>query len=64
MDPRCTICGGGGWMCEEHPDKPFQHWLDASACPGLGVPCRCNPSERMPPGFKPHCGIDGKEEPQ
>jgi hypothetical protein len=36
----CPICDGSGWVCEDHPDKPWQH----DACGGAGSPCICNPN--------------------
>lgn len=53
--PECTICGGSNWVCEEHPDKPWDG--DRRCCGAPGVPCQCNPSDRNNPprelkGFK------------
>lgn len=41
----CPICGGDGWVCENHPDKPWEG-ADVPArfrcsCGGAGMPCRC-----------------------
>lgn len=37
--PTCSLCGGLGWVCETHNDKPFEH----DDCGGDGYPCpRCN----------------------
>jgi hypothetical protein len=47
----CKICVGERWVCETHRDKRFSH----DGCPGPGIPCECNPDERMPPGFLAHC---------
>lgn len=40
----CTICDGQGWVCENHPDKP---WGDGLSCPcgGAGAPCVCHPAQ-------------------
>jgi hypothetical protein len=38
----CPLCSGSaepGWVCEEHPGKPWQH----SGCGAAGAPCACNP---------------------
>ena len=36
----CLICGGWGWVCENHPGKVW----DLSGCEcGAGMPCRCTP---------------------
>lgn len=32
----CEICGGGGWVCEAHPDQPSGH----GDC-GIGMLCVC-----------------------
>lgn len=50
----CRTCDGEGWVCEDHPDKPWGN--GKNCCGGAGMPCRiCNPSDystppRMPPG--------------
>ena len=36
---RCPVCLGSGWVCEDHPDKPWEH----EGCGGAGAPCFCNP---------------------
>lgn len=49
-DPKCRNCDGTGWVCENHPDKP---WADGYRYPGetrmtgcdcgAGCPCKeCN----------------------
>lgn len=38
----CPMCLGArepGWLCEEHPNRPWAH----DGCDGVGVPCPCNP---------------------
>jgi hypothetical protein len=57
MTAKCTLCEDSGWVCEEHPGRP---WEGPNACPcgAPGAPCPwCNmPAEgetpRMPDGFK------------
>lgn len=39
----CTICKGEGWVCENHPDLPWQH----DGCGGAGDPCCCNPDGKV-----------------
>lgn len=40
--PNCDTCGGEGWVCENHPDMPWDG--DAGCnCGGAGMPCECNP---------------------
>jgi hypothetical protein len=43
----CPICEGEGWVCEVHP---LTSWT--CGCGGPGIPCRCNPAQKMPPGFR------------
>jgi hypothetical protein len=38
----CALCRGSastGWVCEEHPDKPWEH----DGCGDVGAKCICNP---------------------
>lgn len=36
-DPDCPVCGGEGWVCEEHTDKG---WGQGDGCCGApGAPC-------------------------
>jgi hypothetical protein len=43
MDKNCPVCLGIGWVCENHPDKP---WDDEIGCTcGAGTPCSCNSAE-------------------
>jgi hypothetical protein len=43
IDPNCPICGGEGWVCENHRDLPWEASGHAQTC-GAGVPCpRCQP---------------------
>jgi hypothetical protein len=52
----CRCCDDCGWVCEEHPDKP---WEGRRACGygAAGMPCPlCNVSDglttpRLPGGF-------------
>lgn len=35
----CRVCGGGGWVCENHADEP----AFGGCCGGAGMPCgACN----------------------
>ena len=44
----CQNCGGVGWVCENHPDQPWEaasNRVDACGC-GKGMPCaKCNTNE-------------------
>lgn len=39
-DPKCPTCKGIGWVCEAHPDKPWDR-LQGCVC-DAGAPCACN----------------------
>lgn len=58
IEHACLLCEGTGWVCEEHPDQPWEG-PHACSCGAAGAPCpHCNrPHEgeapRMPPGFEP-----------
>lgn len=40
-DSKCANCDGEGWVCEDHPEVP---WQDGDGCcGGAGSPCACNP---------------------
>jgi hypothetical protein len=47
MTERCRRCDGGGWVCENHPDRPWDGTssrADACGC-GAGDPCPdCQPA--------------------
>jgi hypothetical protein len=46
VDKSCTVCDGTGWVCEAHPDRPFDGFstrADACDCGAPGEPCQvCN----------------------
>jgi hypothetical protein len=54
---KCSPCEDCGWVCENHPVRPWegQH---ACRCGGAGMPCpSCNPSDdvsapRAPDDFR------------
>ena len=35
---QCAKCKGGGWVCENHKDHPW----NGECCGGAGEPCDCN----------------------
>jgi hypothetical protein len=41
----CPICGGDGWVCENHPGKAWEFAAVPAKyrckCGGAGMPCRC-----------------------
>lgn len=57
----CPACDGTNWVCEAHPDQPWEG-PHACMCGAAGAPCpHCNRAEdgeapRMPPGFEPDDG--------
>lgn len=58
---KCLAYEGTRWVCENHPDQPWDG-PHACACGAAGAPCpRCNPATmdeppRLPKGFK----LDGE----
>src|SRR5207248_124725 len=64
----CEVCGGARWVCEDHPDKPWDGASDredACHCGGAGMPCLVRnrtigqePPE-MPPGYRTMIDTDG-----
>jgi hypothetical protein len=42
-DRNCRVCFGLGWVCENHPEEPWDKDLGC-AC-GAGIPCECNDSD-------------------
>jgi hypothetical protein len=62
----CDRCGGTGWVCENHPDRPwrgFSNRADACDCTGAGAPCGlCNtadPPDMSRTGMKVTVDKDG-----
>jgi hypothetical protein len=46
----CTLCKDVGWVCANHPDKPFHSRSGGCECGG-GVPCpACNFTDDEKPG--------------
>jgi hypothetical protein len=42
----CSRCHGSRWVCEAHPDRPFEH----DGCRSAGDPCpACSPLARVAP---------------
>lgn len=54
MATSCPICKGELWVCEAHELTPWSK----CGCGAPGVPCRCNPAERMPPDVTEICSTD------
>ena len=49
IDANCKVCKGDGWVCENHPDVPWNGGTQ-QCCGGAGMPCECNPAGDWPPG--------------
>ena len=43
-DPSCPICHGDGYVCENHPKRP---WPSDDCCGGAGMPCECTPGGKL-----------------
>ena len=67
IGPYCNNCDDGGWVCEGHPDKPWDGTSkrsDACGC-GPGRPCDvCNEGLRRGlTGIETViCSVDGKSD--
>jgi hypothetical protein len=59
--PHCAFCDNTGWMCEDHPEKPwggFSRRSDACHCGGAGMPCPyCNPADEDNPPDMSRTGL-------
>ncbi len=44
----CANCNGEGWVCENHPEIPWNGGYQ-TCCGGAGMPCACNKVE--PPWY-------------
>jgi hypothetical protein len=60
---KCTLCEDCGWVCEDHPDAPWDG-THACTCGAAGMPCpQCNPSDLGRPPRPPagtHIEFDKK----
>ena len=58
--PECKNCDSTGWVCEAHPDHPWEDTPLKCGCGAPGAPCpHCNPCDkdhapRDMPGFVVH----------
>lgn len=49
MTIACSVCGDCFWVCENHPDRPWDG-EGACDCGGAGMPCpKCNPADKRTP---------------
>jgi hypothetical protein len=62
---KCALCNDAGWVCERHPDQPWEGSKRGCTCGAPGAPCpTCNAANdrsapRMPAGFKTEVDKDG-----
>lgn len=53
MNLDCSVCHGARWVCENHPDRPWDT-PDGCRCGGAGMPCEtCNPCDHEHPPQMP-----------
>ena len=53
LSMKCVHCEHTGWVCENHPDAPWDG-EQACICGGAGMPCpQCNPSDLSHPPRPP-----------
>jgi hypothetical protein len=62
MSQHCAVCDDGRFVCENHPDRPWEGER-ACDCGGAGMPCpACNPSEvtlpEMPDDFQKDLSVE------
>jgi hypothetical protein len=57
MNPNCPICRGIGWVCENHPEKPWD--LELGCVCGAGAPCNDVP-DRHQEDIKEAAMADGR----
>lgn len=51
----CLVCDDTRWVCEEHPDRPWEGSARACGGGGAGMPCpACSPADAdtLPAGFE------------
>jgi hypothetical protein len=51
INPNCPICGGLGWVCENHPHLPWTKAPRGCQC-GAGMRCACNSSDDIDVGVE------------
>jgi hypothetical protein len=62
---KCALCEDSGWVCEDHPKRPWEG-PHACGCGGAGMACPvCNApgdgeAPRMPEGFRTEIDKDGR----
>lgn len=48
INPKCRICHGLGWVCESHPELPWQDEVDGCQC-GAAMRCECQDNDEEEP---------------
>ena len=57
----CWRCDGSGWVCESHPERPWQG-AQACGCGAAGMQCLlCNPSDGLTPPRMPADFVDDED---
>jgi len=65
----CLVCDNTRWVCEEHPDRPWEVSPRACGCGGAGMPCpMCNRADAdtipaLPDGFEVDTARDIETDP-
>lgn len=50
--PSCPKCLDIGWVCENHPDRPWDRTLPNGCECGAGMPCECVLTDEMREGVE------------
>lgn len=45
MTRLCANCDGFGWVCENHPEVPWEGIAGYGCDCGAGMPCSCNDAD-------------------
>jgi hypothetical protein len=57
----CFQCKDCGWVCESHPERPWEG-SHACGCGAAGMPCPgCNPSDEITPPRLPTGFVDDED---
>lgn len=63
--PPCQRCRDVRWVCEDHHDQPYRHFVGDVRCNGAGAPCPdCNDTGRARPAMPPCFRSTVNDEPE
>ena len=48
INPKCRVCRGLGWVCENHPERPWLDEVDGCQC-SAGMRCECQDNDEEEP---------------